>query len=175
MKKLFIIFFLLPAAILAQGENKKNTKAGLAVQIGMGTSYGGSGGLVEYQILLKENLRLTPFTGIGFSLGGTDTSTAEFYWLNYATGLNLEYGKTHRIVIAPQIMGGYNIVSKPKDATIDKNMIIGPAFFAGYKGTASFGLIWQLMLGIVYIQNPLFTDSKYFFEPSFSLGIGYKF
>jgi hypothetical protein len=58
---------------------------------------------------------------------------------------------------------------------VNKHVLTGPAFIAGYKGTASFGLLWQIHLGIVYEHNPIGDDRKYLFGPTAGIGIGYKF
>jgi len=155
--------------------NDKTVKDGIEFQLGTGAMYGGIGGLVEYQRLIKENFYLTPYAGFGFSLGGLDTTTAKYYWINYALGINLEFGKRHRLILGPQIIGSNNILNKPSNAKIDKKMLIGSSLIIGYKGIASFGLIWQLYLGFAFMQNPFIDDKKFYFSPHIGLGIGYKF
>lgn len=174
MKNALLILVLLCGNLYAQ-ETSKATKGGFALQAGTGTSYGGIGILAEYQFLIKEKYRITPYLGAGISLGGTDTSKADYYWNNYAAGCSFEYGNIHRIIAGPQFLFSTNISNKPVDAPIDKKTLFGPAFIVGYKGTSSFGLIWQLTVGTAYIQDPLEQNSDYSFEPNLGVGIGYKF
>lgn len=175
MKNLLIILLFLPPSLLGQNEDNKSTKAGWAIQLGTGTMYGGLGTLVEKQILIKEKFRLTPYAGLGLSLGGKDTIKADYYWLNCAIGANMEYGKTHRLIWGAQIINSNDIYNTPSNAPINKKTLVGTSVITGYKGTTSFGLIWQAYLGLAYIQDPIVNDKKYFFEPHVGLGIGYKF
>jgi hypothetical protein len=160
---------------LCASINDKHAQGGLAVQAGYGILYGGMGGLIEYQFLLKDKVRITPLIGIGGSLGGTDSTTDKYYFLNYTLGLNFEYGNKHRAVAGLQFLGSHDIYNNPSNAKIDKKDIVGPDVIIGYKGTAYFGLLWQVYFGCAYAQNPFLRDISFFFEPHFGFGIGYKF
>lgn len=75
MKKIIIIFIFIPILLSAQEEENKSTKDGWAIHIGAGFMYGGNiGFLIEKQILFKEKFRISPFSSIGFTEGGTDTT-----------------------------------------------------------------------------------------------------
>jgi hypothetical protein len=170
---LMLMFF--SGHLLAQ-ENDKSQKGGYGIQLGVGPEYsGGIGILLEYENLLKENLRTTPLISVGTTIGGTDSSASQFYWLNFRAGLNFEYGRIHRIIFGPQLVGCFDVMNKPADASIVKKILVGPSFIAGYKGVAPFGLIWQFCIGAEYIQNPVIADDKYTLQPGFGLGTGYKF
>jgi hypothetical protein len=121
-------------------------------------------------------LRISPLVGFGFSVGGPpntdDTVNISEKWLNYSVGINFEYGIKNRVIFGSQFIGAYYIADKE---TIDKRMFVGTSFIVGYKGIASFGLIWQIYLGVAHIQSPLMIDMKYFYQPNFGFGIGYKF
>jgi hypothetical protein len=161
--------------LLSAQQEDKTTKGGFAIQVGNGVLYGGLGGMVEYQFPFKDNIRVTPYLGSGFSVGGTDTSCAEYIWHSYAIGVNLEMGRMHRFILGPQIVGSRNISNDPEDAVIYKKKLDGLSFIVGYKGTAQFGLMWQVMFGVAYLQDPFLQDDKYFFQPHIGLGMGYKF
>ena len=173
--KTFLLIILLFCGQLYAQEISKASKNGLALILGSGISYGGNGVLAEYQISLKEKIRISPFIGMGISIGGDDSSTTEFYWYNVSTGFNFEYGNIHRLIAGTQFFLGNNVLTKPDTASINKKTIYGPAFQIGYKGTASFGLLWQITVGVTYIQNPLETDKKFSTEPIIGAGLGYKF
>jgi len=179
MKQILItVILIFSFSKLPAQDTCKYNKPGLAIQLGAGVLYGFLGGLVEYQIILKEKVRITPLAGMGFSTGGaypTDTINMEGTWLNYAIGFNIEYGKKHRLIVGPQVIGANYISKERPNESINKRMFVGSSFIVGYKGTASFGLIWQLYVGVAHMQKPLMNDMKYFFEPNVGLGIGYKF
>lgn len=178
MKTLLILLFFIPLFFSAQNENNKSIKSGWAIQIGTGVIYGGSLGVeVENQISLKEKIRVTPFAGLGFSIGGApaDTLNPEGTWLNYAIGFNLEYGIKHRFFFGPELIGANFITKERPNESINKRMFVGSSFIIGYKGTASFGLIWQIYVGVAHMEKPLMEGKKYFYQPNFGLGIGYKF
>ena len=84
-------------------------------------------------------------------------------------------GRMHRFIFGPQLVGARNISNDPEDAVIYKKSLDGLSFIAGYKGTANFGLMWQVVFGVAYLQNPLMPDDKHFFQPHVGLGMGYKF
>lgn len=175
MKKFILILLLLPLTLKAQEEKKpKSTKDGCAMNIGAGIMFGGNIGLeMEYQILLKEKLRLSPFVSAGVAEGGTDFITSKkYYWFGYAAGPNLEYGKKHRIIFGSHFVGN-NIIGNSIE--VKKNSLTGLSIILGYKGTADFGLIWQIYIGDIYLQDS-WSDSKKFYHSShLGLGIGYKF
>jgi hypothetical protein len=151
------------------------------MEIGMGSTYGaggdGAGAAIEYQILLRPSLRITPFVGSG--VVGGDQPDIPVHRLAYSIGAYLEYGKYHRIFIGPGF--GTQWVHHEYDESEDRyyniHTIIGPSFVVGYKGTARFGLLWQLHLGTAYVVNypedyPGRKDNP---VPAFGFGIGYKF
>lgn len=152
----------------------KYDKAGLAVQLST------KGIIAEYQYLVKEKLRITPYVAIGMEMGSTDITGI---WLGYTFGANIEYGRKHRIQLGLYYgthgVGYDSRWVNPSDSTqmefVNRHVLTGPAFIAGYKRTASFGLFWQIYSGISYMHNPIGDDRKYFFGPAFGFGIGYKF
>lgn len=163
----------MPAFLSAQEEQPKSTKAGWAVHLGAGYMYGGNiGVLVEKQIFINEKLRISPFGSLGFAEGGTDSLSNTYYWFGYAAGANLEYGKKHRIIFGPHFIGE-NIIGKSVE--IKKNSLNGLSVILGYKGTANFGLIWQVYIGNITVQDEFTTGKKYFNSSHIGLGIGYKF
>jgi hypothetical protein len=153
----------------------KRTAKGLSVQLGTGIIYGGNGLMVDYQVPLSGLFRMSPFIGIGGTVGGTDGSESKYYWLGYSAGLNLEIGKMHRILVSPHFFGSHNVHRNPSTAWINKKTIYGPSLMLGYKGTARFGLVWQIGVGAVYTPNPLSRSTAYSLNPHLDLGIGYKF
>ena len=174
--KILLIFALIILCGQLHAQSSQDTlKKAFAVQVGTGITYGGVGGLVEYQIPLKDNLWITPYIGLGESLGGTDSTTAEYFWFCNAIGVNFEHGKKHRLIIGPQLISCFDVKNKPDTAIIYKKTLIGPSIIAGYKGMASFGLMWQVALGMAFIQSPLVADKKYFFQPHVNIGVGYRF
>jgi hypothetical protein len=175
MKIVIFLVLCLHVIELQAQENPKYQQQGFAIQLGTGVLYGGVGGLVEYQQVVLETVRLTPFAGLGISLGGTDTNTYDYYWLNYAIGLTLELGNKHRLVLGPQLIGSRHIYQIPANAPLCKQTLMGPSFMLGYKGTSSFGLIWQFSIGLAYLQNPLIRSEKYASSPHLNIGLGYKF
>ena len=156
----------------------KYNKRGLGVQLGTGLLYGGLGPLFEYQIKYKEKFRITPLIGIGFSIGGppdqTDTIHSEGTWINSAIGANFEYGKKHRLIFGPKLISAY-YTSEILPASSGQRMFLGYSFIAGYKGTASFGLIWQVYFGLAHMEDPLMSGKNSYLAPNFGLGLGYKF
>ena len=175
MKK--IILFLLPLTLYAQEENKpKSIKDGWAMNIGAGIMFGGNIGIqIENQILLKEKFRLSPFVSVGVAEGGTDSITSnKYYWFGYAAGANLEYGKKHRVILGSHFEGN-NLIGNSDN--VKKNLFGGLSIILGYKGTADFGLIWQVYLGDFYSQDddPFSANKKYTHRSQVGLGLGYKF
>jgi hypothetical protein len=180
MKQIFIIIVLFSLSkLFAQDSTRyKYNKAGFAVQLGIGLLYGGLGPVFEYQIKYKEKIRITPMLGTGFSIGGppdqSDTVHSEGIWINSAIGINLEYGNKHRLIFGPQLISAYyNSEILPESA--DKRLFLGFSIIAGYKGTASFGLIWQVYAGLAHMQAPLMTGKNSYLAPNVGLGLGYKF
>lgn len=175
MKTSICLCLCLYAIELVAQNNPKYLQEGFATQLGTGVLYGGVGGLIEYQHVVVAHIRLTPFVGLGISLGGTDTNTYHYYWFNYAMGLTVEVGNKHRLLLGPQIIGSRHMYHTPAYAPLCKQKLMGPSFMIGYKGTASFGLIWQLVIGLAYLQNPLLKSEKYTSTPHLDIGLGYKF
>jgi hypothetical protein len=170
----FINAFLFVTNIVrSQDTLSKGVKDGWAIHIGAGVMYGGNiGFLTERQILLKENLRISPFGSFGFAIGGTDSIGGKYNSFEYAAGANLEYGKKHRIILGPHFVG-QNIIGNSVD--IKKKSLMGASFIIGYKGTANFGLIWQVYIGDIYLQDQFSSSKKYSHSSHMGLGIGYKF
>ncbi|HOT13570.1 MAG TPA: hypothetical protein PK252_02310 [Bacteroidales bacterium] len=173
--KRWVVILLFTFSLLSAQQEDKTTKGGFAIQVGNGVLYGGMGGMIEYQLRFKDNVRITPYVGSGFSVGCSDSSSAEYVWYSYAIGVNLEMGRMHRFILGPQIVGARNISNDPENAVIYKKSLDGLSFIAGYKGTAHFGLMWQVVFGVACLQDPLLQDDKYFFQPHVGLGMGYKF
>lgn len=177
MKRFIFILFFLPWALNAQEEKgPKSTKAGWAMSIGAGVMFGGNIGIqIENQILLKEKLRLSPFISVGGAEGGTDTITdIKYYWFGYAAGANLEYGKKHRVILGPHFEGN-SLIGNSNE--VKKNFFGGFSFILGYKGTADFGLIWQVYIGDFYSpdDDPFSANKKSEHRSHVGIGVGYKF
>ena len=176
MIKLLFVLILFPFLLSAQEEKNKGIKDGWAIQIGAGIIYGGNiGFLTEKQISLKGKLRVSPLVSVGVAEGGTDSITSKKnYWLGYAAGANLEYGKKHRIILGTHFEGN-NLFGN--SAGVKKNKFNGLSFVLGYKGTADFGLIWQVYIGDFYSpdDDPFSANKKYEHRSQAGLGIGYKF
>lgn len=175
---LLLIIFSFCKSYSQNSKEAKFNKKGFAVQIGTGLIYGGVGTLFEYQLKLNDKLKMTPILGVGLSIGGppdqTDTIHSEGIWLNSAIGLNLEYGKKHRLIIGPQLITAY-YTSEISPQSSKQRMFAGYSFITGYKGTASFGLIWQVYLGLAHMEDPLMTGKNHYLMPHFGAGLGYKF
>lgn len=177
MKKLFIILFLLPITLQAQEENKsKCTNDGWAMYVGAGVMFGGNIGIqVENQFLLKEKFRISPFISSGVAEGGTDSiSSKKYYWFGYAAGANFEYGNRHRVIFGPHLVG--NDLIGNSDA-VKKDFFGGVSFILGYKGTADFGLTWQVYIGDFYSpdDDPFSATKNFEHRSHFGIGVGYKF
>ncbi len=179
MKRLFFIYLIFSCSksIAQENINYKYNKPGFAIQIGTGLLYGGLGTQVEYQLKFKEKIRLTPQLGIGVSIGGppdqTDTIHSEGIWINSALGANIEYGRKHRVIIGPQLITAY-YTSDILPQSSQQRIFLGYSLIAGYKGTASFGLIWQAYVGMAHMEDPLMSEREYL-APNIGLGLGYKF
>ncbi|MBI3509341.1 MAG: hypothetical protein HY064_01655 [Bacteroidetes bacterium] len=169
-----ILFF--PLFVWSQEAPNKGVKAGWAMNIGAGVMFGGNLGIqIENQILLKEKLRLSPFVSAGVGEGGTDPITSKkYYWFGYAAGANLEYGKKHRIILGSHFVGN-NLIENSN--AVKKNFFGGLSFILGYKGTADFGLIWQVYIGDLYSpdDDPFSANKKYEHRSQVGIGLGYKF
>lgn len=177
MKQIIIfILLLVPAFLSAQEEKPKSTKDGWAIHLGAGFMYAGNIGiLIEKQIFLNEKLRVSPFGAVGVAEGGTDSiSKIKYYWFGLAVGANLEYGKKHRIIFGPHFVGN-NLIGNSDE--VKKNFLAGASFIIGYKGTADFGLIWQVYIGDIYSQDddPFSNNETYSHRSHVGLGLGYKF
>ncbi len=173
----FIITFFLAETILYSQESiPKNVKDGWAIHFGAGNMYGGNiGFLTERQILIKGKFRLSPFVSFGIGEAGTDSiSKLKHYWLGYATGTNFEYGNRHRIILGTNIEGNSQIRNSDY---IKKNFFGGFSVILGYKGTANFGLIWQIYIGDFYSpdDDPFSSNTIYEHRSQAGIGIGYKF
>lgn len=185
MKFNFVCFFQVSAIALmlcvacdtwAQEAPVKSVKAGWALQLGSGILYGGNLGiLAENQIKFSNHFRVSPFGSFGIADGGSTPDTDKRqYWFGYAAGVNLEYGKKHRIILGPHFMGN-NYLGNELNA--QKDFRGGISAIVGYKGTADFGLIWMVYIGNVYAQNDeIFSDDKTYENQSHvGIGLGYKF
>ncbi len=178
MKPFVFILLLFCRVLVCAQSPQKYTKDGFALQAGIGSGYGGNGLMGEYQFIipgLKFPTRITPVAGVGFSAGGPDSGTSVNYWLNASIGCHMEWGQKHRLFAGPHVHGNFNAGNKPSGAGPYKKFLYSPSFIIGYKGTAAFGLIWQVYTGLAYMQNPLIRASTYFLQPDFGVGIGYKF
>ena len=177
LPKIFATAILfLPFFVWSQETPAKSVKGGWAIHLGAGIMYGGNiGFLTEKQICLKEKLRVSPFMAVGVAEGGTDSiSQKKYYWSGYAAGANLEYGKKHRIILGPHFEGNYLIGNSD---VAKKNFFGGFSFILGYKGTADFGLIWQIYIGDFYSpdDDPFSANKKYEHRSQVGIGIGFKF
>ncbi|MES2395996.1 MAG: hypothetical protein V4549_08340 [Bacteroidota bacterium] len=166
-----ILFF--PLIVGSQETPSKSVKDGWAIHLGAGFMFGGNIGILgEKQILLKEKLRISPFVASGIAEGGTDSTSHTYYWFGMTTGVNMEYGKKHRVIFGPQFVLQEVIGNSVE---VKKNQLSSVSFIIGYKGTADFGLIWQVYIGDIYMQDYT-TDSKLYSHRShIGLGLGYKF
>ena len=172
-RRVIFLFLFLPIFLIAQEEKTKSTKDGWAIHIGAGFMFGGNAGvLIENQILLKEKLRISPFMALGIAEGETDSASVRYNWFGSAMGANLEYGKKHRAILGPHLIS-QSIIGNSVE--VKKNFLPGLSFIVGYKGTANFGLIWQVYIGNIYTQDPLLESKKYFNYSHVGVGIGYKF
>lgn len=185
MKCNFVFFFQLSAIALmlclacdtwAQEVPAKSVKPGWALQLGSGILYGGNLGiLAENQVKLSSRFRISPFGSLGIADGGTaPNADKRQYWFGYAAGINLEYGKKHRIILGPHFMGNNYFGNA---TNVKKDYRGGFSTIVGYKGTADFGLIWMVYIGNVYAQNDeIFSDDKTYENQSHvGIGLGYKF
>jgi hypothetical protein len=147
---------------------------GFAAHVGMGSMYGaadGVGAAVEYQVPLRPKLRLSPFAAAGVvGVNDVEAPTKDF---GYCIGFNAEYGRFHRVFAGPSF--GTQFLEWDSDTHKNVQTLLGPSFVAGYKGTARFGLMWQIYIGIAYIINYKYTENKSNPVPAFGYGIGYKF
>jgi hypothetical protein len=175
--KIFITVIFSPTLTAwSQETPTKSVKDGWAVHLGAGIMFGGNLGLLtERQIHLTEKLRFSPFVSAGIGEAGTDSITSKkYYWFGYAVGANLEYGKKHRVILGPHFAGNSLIGSSDK---VKKNFFGGFSLILGYKGTANFGLIWQVYIGDFYSpdDDPFSANKKYEHRSQVGIGLGYKF
>jgi hypothetical protein len=172
MRYALLLILLLTAVSAAASADRSG--GGFAVHLGMGSLYGagdGGGAAVEYQVLLRPGMRLSPFVAGGQV--GSNQADAPSHEFGYCIGVNAEYGKFQRIFAGPSF--GTQFLEWDHDTTSNVQAVIGPSFVLGYKGTAHFGLLWQVYLGAAYIINYKYSEHKDNPVPVFGLGIGYKF
>ncbi len=137
----------------------------------MGSLYGGDGGAaVEYQLMLRPRIRLSPFVAAGTV--GVNDPEAPSKDFGYCIGFNAEYGRFHRVFAGPSF--GTQFLEWDSDIPDKVQTLLGPSFVAGYKGTAHSGFLWQIYIGIAYIINYKYTENKSNPVPAFGFGIGYK-
>jgi hypothetical protein len=115
-------------------------------------------------------MRLTPFAALGVETA-VDPSV-KLRRLGYCFGINAEFGKFHRVFIGPNFLT-FGLQADSSNANHYRS-IIGPSLIVGYKGTARFGLLWQIAAGAGYSFNNQTTSSN-FPAPVVGLGLGYKF
>lgn len=173
MRNFIFMLLLIPNFISAQDKEPKNIKDGWAIHLGAGFMYGGNiGFLAEKQILLKNKLRISPFGSFGIAEGGTDSTGSKYNWFGYAAGVNLEYGKTHRVIFGPHFTGE-NLIGNSDE--VMQTSPFGASFIIGYKGVANFGLIWQVYIGDIYYPDLYLKSKEYSHSSHLGLGIGFKF
>ena len=80
--------------------------------------------------------------------------------------------KKHRFIFGPHLVGSSMMGNSVE---IKKDFLAGTALIAGYKGTAKFGLIWQVYIGDVYLQDEFSDSKKYTHRSQLGFGLGYKF
>lgn len=169
-----VVVSFLPVLLFAGIVDASEDKAlndGWAIQAGIGTLHGGGPGFsAEYQFKLNEQFRITPNLGLGISEGGRSGTTV--YWLGSSLGYLTEIGLRHRLIFGPGYFGAWNFLNA---GGVKRDFLSGISLVAGYKGTASFGLIWQATIGCVFIQHPYRSDSGFYPNADLSLGIGYIF
>jgi hypothetical protein len=166
---LSLILLLIVTTVAASAD--RNT-GGFAVHMGMGSLYGGDGGAaVEYEVVLRPLLRLSPFVAAGtVGMNDPEAPSTDF---GYCIGVNAEYGRFHRVFAGPSF--GTQFLEWNSDSPQKVQTLRGPSFVAGYRGTARFGLMWQMYLGMAYIINYKYSETKSNPVPAFGFGIGYKF
>lgn len=173
MRYILFILIIIPSFLSAQDEKNKSIKAGWAIHAGAGFMYGGNIGILgEKQILLNEKIRISPFGSVGLAEGGTDSTGVKYNWFGYAAGANFEYGKKHRVIFGPHFIG-QNLIGNSVE--VKKDFAAGATFILGYKGTANFGLIWQIYVGAIWMQEPLLDSKKLYSNSHMGIGLGYKF
>ena len=167
-----VAFLILFCSSVAQAQEPEAwIRDGLAAQVGAGLKHGGGvGGALEYQVKINDWLRITPFAGLGFSVGGSDDYRDAYYWLTGALGANVELGYAHRLVAGPQVFVARNVRQGP-DAAIERMQMLGTSLAAGYKGTASFGLLWELSAGVAWVPDPFDEAKGFAVRPALSLGV----
>lgn len=169
-KKIFCALLLTAAGTLA-GTDK--TASGFALHAGFGSLYGGLGVSAEYQFRLLPLLVVTPFASFG---AATPIEGGDFlYRPGYCLGGQVEFGRSHRVFIGPSFGTQYIQYDEdqPKVYT-NLRTIVGPAIAGGYKGTARFGLMWQVYGGACLLINES-EQWRNTAAPVFGLGLGYKF
>lgn len=169
MRLMPTIVLLLVVPSVEASENKST--GGFAAHVGMGSLYGGDGGAaVEYQVPLRPLLRLSPFVAVGtVGVNDPEASSIDF---GYCIGVNAEYGRFHRVFAGTSF--GTQFIEQDSNNSKNVRTLIGPSFVAGYKGTARYGLLWQIYIGIAYIINYKYSEMKSNPVPAFGFGFGYK-
>jgi hypothetical protein len=168
-----LLFF--PLTLFCQEVPSADKKDGWAIQVGAGYLYSGNVGvLAERQILLKNSFRVSPFASTGFAEGGESAQLKKYYWYGNSAGVNMEYGNKHRMVFGPAFVL-QNLIGNAVDAK--KTLLTSYSLILGYKGTADFGLIWQVYIGNIYSQDddPFSINLDYSHRSQVGLGLGYKF
>ena len=107
--------------------------------------------------------------------GGEEKNPADYYWLGSEIGIQIEKGTTRRFITGAQILLENNLISKPKNATINKKILWGPSCIAGYKGMSEAGITWQFTMGLAYLQDPYKSNKIFYLNPHIGIGVGYKF
>jgi hypothetical protein len=170
MKVYSLVGVFLLVLSVAMAADKSD--GGFAIHAGVGGLYGGKGASIEYQIPVYEFVRLTPYVSAGFA---DPIYTGYNVWqFGYCAGLNIEFGRFHRLLIGLSFGSLYvDFDADASDKPYNINTVVGPALAIGYKGTAKFGLLWQVYGGICYTMNDQHVGHNGF-APIFGVGFGYK-
>jgi len=176
LRNIFTIIIFFPFFVWCQEKSTKSIKDGFAIHLGAGIMYGGNiGFLIEKQIHLKEKVRVSPFLAFGFAEGAAESiSNKKYYWFGISSGVNMEYGKKHRIIFGSHFEVN-NLFGNSSE--VKKNFFVGVSSILGYRGTNNFGLIWQVYIGDFYSpdDDPFSENIKYENRSQVGIGIGYKF
>ena len=162
------VFLLVLSAAMAADKSD----GGFAIHAGYGTLYGGVGASLEYQIPVYKFIRLTPYVSAG--LADPIYNGYNVRQFGYCTGLNIEFGRFHRLLVGlsfGSLYADFDADASGKPYNI--NTVVGPGLAIGYKGTAKFGLLWQVYGGICHMMNDQHVDHNTF-APLFGVGLGYK-
>ena len=168
-----IAIWLLSGQSFGQTMPNKSEKDGWAIGLGAGYLYSGNIGLlVERQIILQGNWRLSPFASAGWAEGGTDLLRNRYSYIGLAGGVNLEFGTKHRAFI-----GSHAVVQRQLGRSVEvyRDILPGVSLILGYKGTSNRGLIWQIYIGDIYTQEATNVSKAFDHYSQVGLGLGYKF